>query len=302
MYKTIIKDIMNAHVPYNGNSMMMALFFFSLMVIIFYCKNRTIQRSIIIPSIVLIAFLYVGVPIINSVTGLFADYMIGRLFWIIITPVIIAVGATLFIVGIKDIKVQCLAIVMLCAVIFYCGEFKISNAMFIKTENAYRLPQSTVDVTEHILSEMNSPKIIVPYTIAYPFRQISSDVHLLYGEDASYGRIVRTTDDLVKISDQMELTTPDLNYIVPMAREHDVNYILFDTTYTEFCENGNINIYGYPIDENYVADRSATVTFDELGDISVIEDERGLYWDLLSYGLEYDGTYGQYILYRINEL
>jgi len=297
--KLIIMNILNAQKPYAGSSMMMALYFMALMIIIFYCNDENIRNSLIIPSTVLIAIMYVAVPAINSLGNLLYEHYIGRLFWILITPVITAVGMTLFVTNIKDVKKRFLALVLFFFICLYSGNFKISNDMFFKAENKYRLPQSTVDITEHVLSEKKNPKLIVPYTIAYPFRQISSDVYLLYGEDSTYGRIQMTSEDLVKVSEQMSLTTPDLNYIIPLARDYGVDYIIFDTVYTELCENGNLNIYGYPVDGNYVGDRTPTVSFDDLKYISVEDNENGIYWDLSEYGLEYDGTYGQYILYSL---
>lgn len=73
-----------------------------------------------------------------------------------------------------------------------------------------------------------------------------------------------TSDDLVKVSEQMSFITPDLNYVIPLARDYGVDYIIFDTVYTELCENRNINIHGYPVDENYVGDRTSTVSLDDL--------------------------------------
>lgn len=296
--KSIILNIINAHEPYAGNSMMMALFFMSLMIVIFYGKDNKLKKAVIVPIVIMMGILYIGIPLFISFGGTYQFFYVGRTFWIMITPIVTAFGLTMFICGIDNPPKQLLAVCLFFPIFLYCGTFKLSNDMFVKPENAYRLPQSTVDITEHIISETDTPRIIVPYTIAHPFRQISTDVYLLYGEDASFGRIKLTSDDLLYVSYQMELITPDLNYIVPLAKDYDVDYILFDTVYTEFCEEGNINVYGYPVDENYVADRTATVTFDELKSISVVDNEKGIYWDLSEYGLEYDGTFGQYILYK----
>lgn len=297
--KELVRYMLDAHNPYSGTGMMMALYFVALMIIVFYCKNKYVKKALILPSVLFIAVMYALVPIVNIVCHYFADFHIGRMFWMLITPIIISIGFTYFVMGIESDKLKVLALILIIPISLYCGEFQISNAMFKKAENLYRLPQSSVDITEYVTSEMDSPKLIVPYTIAHPFRQISTDVYLLYGEDATYGRIVRTKDELIRVCEEMEHVTPDLNVIMPIARDNNVNYILFDTVYTQFCEDGDINIYGYPVDENYVGDRTSTVGFDDIKGVSVIDDESGIYWDLSYYGLKYEKTFGQYILYKV---
>ena len=296
--KELIRYMLDAHNAYNGTGMMMALYFVALMIIVFYCKDKHVKKAIILPSVLFIIVMYVFVPLYDTLVY-YLKFYDGRMFWMLITPIIISIGFTYFVMGIDDDKLKILALILIIPISLYCGEFQISNAMFKKAENAYRLPQSSVDITEYVTSEMDSPKLIVPYTIAHPFRQISTDVYLLYGEDATYGRIVRTKDELIRVCEEMEHVTPDLNVIMPVARDNNVNYILFDTVYTQFCEDGDINIYGYPIDENYVGDRTSTVGFDDIKGVSVIDDESGIYWDLSYYGLKYEKTFGQYILYKV---
>lgn len=296
--KELIRYMLDAHNAYNGTGMMMALYFVALMIIVFYCKDKHVKKAIILPSVLLIIVMYVGVPLYDTLVY-YLKFYDGRMFWMLITPIIISIGFTYFVMGIDDDKLKILALILIIPISLYCGEFQISNAMFKKAENAYRLPQSSVDITEYVTSEMDSPKLIVPYTIAHPFRQISTDVHLLYGEDATSGRIWSTSDEFRMLCEEMEHVTPDLNVIMPVARENNVNYILFDTVYTQFCEDGDINIYGYPIDENYVGDRTSTVGFDDIKGVSVIDDESGIYWDLSYYGLKYEKTFGQYILYKV---
>ena len=296
--KELIRYMLDAHNAYNGTGMMMALYFVALMIIVFYCKDKHVKKAIILPSVLLIIVMYVGVPLYDTLVY-YLKFYDGRMFWMLITPIIISIGFTYFVMGIDDDKLKILALILIIPISLYCGEFQISNAMFKKAENAYRLPQSSVDITEYVTSEMDSPKLIVPYTIAHPFRQISTDVHLLYGEDATSGRIWGASGEFRMLCEEMEHVTPDLNVIMPVARDNDVNYILFDTVYTQFCEDGDINIYGYPIDENYVGDRTSTVGFDDIKEVSVIDDESGIYWDLSYYGLKYEKTFGQYILYKV---
>ena len=298
--KTLFRYMLDAHNAYNGTGMMMALYFVALLIILCYCKDKKIRKSVFIPSLFMMGVMYILVPLFDT----FKYYLIyydGRMFWIMITPIIIAIGFTIFVMGIEDKKARVLVLILLFPILLYCGEFKISDAMYKKAENFERLPQSAIDITEYVTSQMDSPKIIVPYTIAHPFRQVSTKVKLLFGEDASYGRIYGTSSELRQACEEMERFTPDLNYIVPLANDNDVDYIVFDTIYTEFCKDGNINIYGYPVDKDYVGDRTSTVSFDDIKGGKVIDDDNGIYWDLSGYNLSYEGTFGHYILYRFDK-
>lgn len=299
--KVIFRFILNSQGPYRGDGMMMALFFIALFVIAFICNEVEVRERIIIPICVTTFALYFFLALYVAIKTYIEEAYQGRIFWILITPIVTAMGFTIIITNITEKKKRIMAIVALLPICLLCGEFKISRAMFRRAENMYRLPQACVDMTDYITKDNDAPLIIVPYTIAHPFRQLSTKVHMLYGEDASYGRIAPPKDERFKeMCEEMERATPNLNMIVPIANEYGVDYIVFDTVYTEFCKNGNINIYGYPVDENYVGDRTPMVSYEELKDISVVDDGNGIYWDLSSYGLSYDGTYGQYILYKFD--
>ena len=297
MIKAYIQAMIKADNAYGGEGMMLALYFVALLIIIFYSKKD--RKQIVIPQVILIIFLYMGIPFVDVfVRGM--EFFDGRFFWLIMTPVITSIGLTLFIFGIENTKMYKYIIIVLIPIIFYCGKYAISDDMYKKATNLYRLPQATVDITEYVLSNYDEPCIIVPYTISHPFRQISTRVHPLFGEDASSGRIFDAVEEMWVISDQMERTIPDLNLIEELITDYDVDYILFDTVYTELCEAGNINIYNYPIDKRYVGDRTPTVTYDDLLPITVVDDEDP-HWDLSEYKLKYCGRFEQYVLYEFEE-
>lgn len=295
MIKLLIQTMIKADNAYGGEGMMLGLYFVTLLILFFY-SSKKIKESIMTPQILLIVLMYVGIPLVDVfITKM--EFYDGRFFWLLITPVITAIGLTIFVCGINTRKNQILALVLLMPIIFYCGKYSISNDMYKKATNLYRLPQSTVDITEYVLSEKEEPVIVVPYTISHPFRQISTKIHPLYGEDATSGRIFGASGDMWVICDQMERVIPDLNDVMERSIRNNVDYILFDTVYTELCENGNINVYNYPADPRYVGDRTPTVTYDDLLPITVV-DEDDPHWDLSAYNLKYCGRFDQYVLYE----
>ena len=298
MIKLLIQTIMRADNAYGGEGMMLGLYFVSLLIVLFYSAKK-VKEPIAIPQLLLILLMYIGIPFADVFLTKMEFYD-GRFFWLLMTPIITAIGLTIFVFGIEKVRMQILALIILMPVIFYCGKFSISDDMYKKATNLYRLPQSTVDVTEYVLSQKDEPVIVVPYTISHPFRQISTKIHPLFGEDATSGRIFGAEGDMWVICDQMERVIPDLNDIVERSNRHDVDYILFDTVYTELCENGNINIYNYPVDKRYVGDRTPTVSYDELLPITVV-DEGDPHWDLSEYNLKYCGRFEQYVLYEFEK-
>lgn len=298
MLKLFIQTIIRADNSYAGEGMMLALYFIALLILIFYTNDKKIKEAVTVPHILLLAFLYVGIPFISVFIRSF-EFLDGRFFWSLLTPAITAVGFTFFVVWIKDKRKQIVALILLIPIIFYSGRFALSNDTYKKATNLYRLPQETLDITEYVLAEKESPLLIVPYTISQPFRQISTKVRLLYGEDATSGRIMGSVTPKILCCREMETTTPNLNFIKRYCMQYEPDYILFDTVYTEFCEDGNINIYNYPADKRYVGDRTPHVGFDGLKRITVV-DEDDPHWDLSAYDLSYCGRFGQYVLYRFD--
>lgn len=300
MIKQFVQKIIIADNAYGGIGMMLALYFVAMLIILFYCRDEKLKKSVFVPSIILIGFLYGIVPFLDVFVRSM-EYYDGRFFWMLMTPVVTAAGLTLFVKGISDGKKQVVAILILMPIIFFCGKFSISDAMYKKAENSYRLPQAAVDITEYVLSKKENPLIIVPYTIAHPFRQITTDVRLLYGEDASEGRITTAPVGACRIASELEHRIPYLGWIMYEGREFDPDYIAFDTVYTELCEHGNINIYNYPPDKNYVGERESMWTYENVPYVTMAGTEEDPYWDLSSYGLIYEGRFGQYVLYSYDK-
>ena len=157
--------------------------------------------------------------------------------------------------------------------------------------------------------EHPAARIIVPYETAYAFRQYSTRIELLYGEDATFGRIYPVYDDRRDVCDTMQTTCPDLELIQRVGRRYDMEYILFDCAYVDFGLE-SINDGGYTEDENFVGDRTPDPDAVKRmsSSVSVVSEEDGntggtgsRHWDLSAYGMEYMGIYGRYLLYRCKE-
>ena len=93
--KELIRYMLDAHNAYSGTGMMMALYFVALMIIVFYCKDKHVKKAIILPSVLLIIVMYVGVPLYDTLVA-YLKFYDGRMFWMLITPIIISIGFTYF--------------------------------------------------------------------------------------------------------------------------------------------------------------------------------------------------------------
>ncbi len=297
--KAYILDIIHMNNDYTGNGMYMALYFITLLFVGFYIREKKIKDAVLLPSLLMLLGVYMGIPFVHHfIFSVYDDEIRARFFWILMAPAVAALGFTLFVKHLDTQTKRVFAVLAMLPVIFFSGIFKLSDSMYQPAENFYRLPQAILDISDAVLAENEDPKLIVPYEIAHGFRQYSTRIRLLYGEDATYGRISPAPAEITEVCDQMATATPDLNYIREIAVQNDADYLVFDSVYHVFGEGLSLNVGGYTEDVNFVGDRTPTVSQNNLLQIKVIQQPENPYWDLSEFGLEYVGTYGQYLLYR----
>ncbi len=300
--KQIILDVIHLNNDYTGNGMYMGLYFCALLFFGFYYKKSKFTDTLLKPMVLLVVAVYFAFPVLNCFYQVDSD-ITARAFWVLMTPVVVALFGACFLEGIKDSRKQTLALLLLVPVIFFCGVFKFSNAMYEPSENIYKLPQDVLNICDYVLSERSSDtedvNIVVPYEIAHVPRQYSSYINMLFGENATYGRIAYEWDEnKVKACDEMITAVPDLNFVNEVARENNMQYIVFNSVYHEFG-NTSVNQKGYTEDVNFVGDRTPNITDDNLLKIGTKSaDDGNIYWNLADYNLEYVDTFGQYLLYR----
>ncbi len=308
--KDYILDIVHLNNDFTGTGMFMALYLVALLFIAFYIEDKRLKRMILYPAMVLLAGVYFIAPFINRfVFNVYDEEIRGRFSWLFMVPAVSALGLTLMVMGLNDKKKQVLLTVALVPVIFLSGVFQITDYRFQKAENLYKLPQVFIDISDDILNEQREKddgivRLIAPYETAYAFRQYDYDIVLMFGEDATYGRIWELRHaalDAVWACENLATSCPDLE-IVNMAADHyEMEYLILDCTYTDFGLE-SINEAGYTEDENFVGDRTPSAEALEKmnGTVSVIRDEAtgNPCWDLSAYDLEYMGTYERYLLYR----
>ncbi len=310
MVKDYILDIVHLNNDFTGNGMFMALYFVTLLFIAFYIEDRRLKRLILYPSMVLIAGIYVCLPAVNRfVFHVYDDEIRGRFNWLFMATAIAAMGGTLMVSAVKGRKKQVLLTISLIPVIFLSGVFQITDYRFKKADNLYKLPGVLIDMSDAMLKDQKDNgdgvvRLVAPYETASAFRQYSYDIELMYGEDATYGRIWdlrQAALDAVWACENIATSCPNMELVNKAADHYDMEYLILDCTYTDFGLE-SINEAGYTEDENFVGDRTPREGALEnmKGTVSVTADPGtgNPCWDLTAWKLEYMGTYERYLLYR----
>lgn len=244
MFKELFLEAVHLNNAYTGNGMYMGFYYITLIFILFFLKDKTMRIRIVYPAIIMLSFILVMAPIINTfLLNIFDKDTGGRLFWVLFMTLVTAYGIVCLVRALNSYWEKALLIVILIPVIFLSGVFKFSNALYSPVENEYRLPQNGIDICNEVLEVEDEPKLLVPYEIAHIFRQYSTRIKLLYGEDASYGRIFWAKREYVKACNEMDSTSPDVKYVVTLAGQEKCDFIIFDTDYHVLDEEPQI--YGF---------------------------------------------------------
>ena len=247
MLKDIFLEIVHLNNAYTGSGMYMGLYYVVLIFILFFHKEKDMRVKIGYPALFILFFIFAVMPLLNRLVSpviLFDKDTGGRLFWVLLITIVVAYGMALLVQGLNSYIQKALLITLLIPVIFMCGVFKFSDALYTPIENEYRLPQNGLDICDAVLEEVDEPKLLVPYEIAHIFRQYSTKIKLLYGEDASYGRIQPVWGtEYHKACQEMDSTSPDVEFVATLAYRELCDFIVFDKDYHELDKNPED--YGY---------------------------------------------------------
>lgn len=245
MLKYLFLEAIHLSIAYNGIGMYMGFYYLTLVFILFFCKDKIMRMRIAYPALIMLFFILGCAPFINSyVLGIYDKDIGGRLFWVLLITPVIAYGAVCMVRAMDGYWKKALLVVALVPVIFLSGVFKFSNALYQPIENEYRIPQNGIDICDAVMEVKDEPKLLIPYEIAYIFRQYSTDIKLLYGEDASYGRIQSVQEtDYGAACDEMDSPTPDVGFVASLAYKENCDFIIFDTNYHVLSEDPAL--YGY---------------------------------------------------------
>ncbi|MBQ7562568.1 MAG: hypothetical protein IJT16_01110 [Lachnospiraceae bacterium] len=332
--KEFILDVIHLHNEITATGMYMGLYFLMLVFFAFFF-NRTVfaessategekfskvkftlnyRRDIVYPALIPLFLGYIFLPQLLKHKGFGSDEL-PRVFWALMISAVTASGLSILVSELKNVRERLIAILAVCVILALCGEFKLNDHVFPKAENLYKLPQSLLTLSDDVLSEAAAREktevskrkraagegevlLLVPYETAHVFRQYSTKLNLLYGEDATFARISQTSSELRALCADMARSTPDLNFVKEVAKKYGVDYIVFDSVYHRFGDI-SLNFDGYQENPDFAGDRAPTEAGIEAAKDVTMRNRKGdKFWDLSDFDMEYAGTYGQYILYK----
>lgn len=243
--KNVVLEAIHLNNAYTGNGMYMGFYFLVLVFIMFDAREKKMRIRIAYPAVIMLFFILALAPFLNEfVFGVYNKDTGGRLFWLLFVTIIVSYGATRLIQLQDGYMTKALLVLVMVPIIFLSGVFKLSNALYHPIENEYRLPQYGIDICDVVLEAEEEPKLLVPYEIAHIFRQYSTKIKLLYGEDASYGRIQPVFGtEYHKACQEMDSTSPDVSFVATLAYRENCDFIIFDTDYHVLKEKPEN--YGY---------------------------------------------------------
>ena len=242
-------EIFNYIQSYINNS---PILFFYIAGLLFLCfrgrKNRVmlVYPSILLLLVILNPWLY------GHIWIKLIDYAFWRMLWMIpILPVI----ATAVIEATGLLKKEWLsyiAVVVCIGVIILSGDIIYQqDGVFVKAQNAYKLPQESLDIADKILEYDSNPTVIAPSSLYCYLRQYSDDINLLYGRDSD-GYILPFNDSEIGEINMMMRAGGDVERFAQLAQEKNVDFIIlpWDSALGALDDYGYGNIYavdGYNI-------------------------------------------------------
>lgn len=172
-----------------------------------------------------------------------------RLMWMLPISFIVAFAGTEMIYKLKNQSlrmqlVRLVAVVAAVACIAVTGTNIYNDTTFTEAENAYKLPQATIEVADAMAAAGVDWKVkaIVPNELLCYIRQYRCDVGLFYGRNVG-GFISGIGEDEAAVYQQMSLEEPDVSVITELAKKNEVVFICFNTATQKLPKD--MTGYGY---------------------------------------------------------
>lgn len=221
-----------------GSGMMYLSFF----LILFLLKNKEWRYKFVWPVYTVFATIVVSFSYENFWSTVLPGVP-ARSFLMLPIPIVLAFIVSYFWARTRGVE-RLVATIGVLLVLYFSSDYPTENFYqnYYGAENWYGLPQDVVDVCELVLSEVDEPLLLVNETDVDYFRQYSSKIKLLYGENLYAGKMNGASaipSQYWKIYSLMsDDNYIDVDQIGTLCSEFDVDYIV-------------INIEDYPLISYY---------------------------------------------------
>lgn len=243
-------EIFNYIQRYINNSPILIFYIASLLFLCF--RGRKNRGMLVYPSIVLLLVI-LNPWLYGHIWIKLIDYAFWRMLWMIPVLPVIAVAVIELAGLLKKEWLSYIAVVACIAVILLSGNIIYrQDKVFVKAQNAYKLPQECIDVADRILEYNSNPTVIAPSSLYCYLRQYNGNINLLYGRDVD-GYILPSNDSVIGEINGMMRVGGDTERFAQLAREKNVDFIIlpWDSAlgmsdgygYRNVCAVDGYNIY-----------------------------------------------------------
>lgn len=202
-------------------------------IIYIFIKEKKLRNVLaIFPAVLLLIFFN---PIF--IKTMYYKYFFGtywRVLWLFPSTIVNAYAATKLICRFKSRMKSAVCLVLIAGIIIMSGKLIYSTDNFSHRKNWYKIPEAVVEIgynIAHYSTDSWYPTVIVPNELYCSMRQYSSFYRLLYGRDAEGYMSGIESEAIQTIYDQMCLDKPDVSLVIELARQYEVNNIIFNMDY-----------------------------------------------------------------------
>lgn len=203
------------------------VFFLSFLLLFYLLKDRECRYKLLYPNIIIWA-LFENPFIVQIIWTRVLGYGVHRLANCIPIGFIIAFSISYFWNETNKKETWIFAIGIVFLMLLSADNI---NGDFKKAENLYGIPQDVIEVSELVLDEEEKPLLLVSMPDANFFRQYSSDVQLLFGEDVTAGKMYsakKLPDVYYDINRLMNEKPLNVCSVSEQVAEFDVDYIVIN--------------------------------------------------------------------------
>lgn len=203
----------------------------SILYIFIKDKKRRLVLAVF-PAVLLLVFFN---PLFIKV--MYYKYFFGtywRVLWLFPATIVNAYAATQVIFRFQGRVKQLCCIAVVLAIVVVSGRLIYTTDNFSHRKNWYKIPNSVEKIgynIENFSTDSWYPTIIVPNELYCSMRQYSSRYRLLYGRDAEGYMSGIETEEIQTIYEEMCKKEPNVGLIVELARQYEVNNIIFNMDY-----------------------------------------------------------------------
>lgn len=221
---------------YYGDGYFLIYAIIAYVYLFFKCKD--LRGKFLVPIIVIL--LVVTNPL--AYEYVYSKIAYWRLLWMFPNAIIVALAIMVFVKSRKKKWIKIIILVVVGVILLFSGTNTFVERYFILIQNAQKISQEAIDVSEAIMKIEESPKVVVPWQLYSEMRQYAPEISLLYGRNVD-GYITSWSEDSMNIAFHMEQENPDYDYILSMVVRNECEFIV---TYKDKpIQEEYLSKYGY---------------------------------------------------------